>query len=73
LAVGQLDVDTDVVLRETCYLTSGIDRHPELGNPVGQDALGAVLPQPQQVVVPGGKVADIHEDPEKCPAWPVIP
>jgi len=62
-AVGDLDVDAGVVLRDTRHLPSAIDRHPELADPAGQYALDAVLPQPQPVVVPGGKVADVQGDP----------
>ncbi len=62
-AVGQLDVDAGVVLRETRHLTSAIDRHRQLVDPAGQDALDVVLPQPEPVGVPGGKVADVQTDP----------
>ena len=64
LAVGQLDVDAGVVLREARHFTSAIDRHRQLADPVGQDALDVVLPQPEHVVVPGGKVADVQRDVE---------
>ncbi len=60
LAVGQRDVDAAVVLREARDLASAIDRHRQLADPVGQDALDVVLPQPEPVVVPGGKVADVE-------------
>jgi hypothetical protein len=53
LAVGQLDVDAGVVLRDTGHLMSAMDRHPQLADPAGQDALDVVLPQPEPVVVPG--------------------
>ena len=43
-AVGDLDVDAGVVLRETRYHACAIDRHPELAGPAGQYALDAVLP-----------------------------
>ena len=59
-AVGQLDVDAVVVLREPRHFTSAIDRHLELADPAGQDALDVVLPQPEPVGVPGGKVADVQ-------------
>jgi hypothetical protein len=59
LAVGDLDVDAGVVLRETRHLTPAIDRHPQLADPAGQYALDVVLPQPEPVVVAGGKVADV--------------
>ena len=62
LAVGELDVDAGVVLRETRHFTSAIDRHRQLADPLGQDALDVVLPQPEHVVVPGGKVADVQRD-----------
>jgi hypothetical protein len=60
LAVGQLDVDAGVVLRETGHFTSAVERHRQLADPTGQDALDVVLPQPEPVVVPGGKVADVQ-------------
>jgi hypothetical protein len=44
LAVGQLDVDAGVVLSETRHLTSAIDRHLQLLDPVGEYALDVVLP-----------------------------
>jgi hypothetical protein len=62
LAVGQFDVDAGVVLRETGYLTSVIDRHRQLADPAGQYALDVVLLQPEPVVVPCGKVADVQTD-----------
>ncbi len=62
-AVGQLDVDAGVVLREASHLTFAIDRHRQLVDPAGQDALDVVLPQPEPVGVPGGKVADVQRDP----------
>ena len=44
-----------------------MDRHLELADPVGQDALDVVLPQPEPVGVPGGEVADVEVDPgEPC-------
>ena len=67
LAVGQLDVDAGVVLREARHLTSAIDRHRQLADPAGQDALDVVLPQPEPVVVPGGKVADVQADRWRTP------
>jgi hypothetical protein len=54
--------DAGVVLREPRHFTSAIDRHRQLTNPAGQYALDVVLPQPQPVVVPGGKVADVQTD-----------
>ena len=63
LAVGQLDVDAGVVLRDTGHFTSAVDRHRQLADPAGQDALDVVLPQPEPVGVPGGKVADVQRGP----------
>jgi hypothetical protein len=60
--VGQLDVDAAVVLRDTGYLASAVDRHRQLADPIGQYPLDVVLPQPEPVVVPGGKVADVQGD-----------
>ena len=75
LAVGQLDVDAGVVLRETRHLTSAIERHRQLADPAGQDALDVVLPQPERVGVPGGKVADVQSGPRRTarPGPPVPP
>ena len=64
LTVGERDVDAGVVLRETRHFTSAIDRHRQLADPLGQDALDMVLPQPEHVVVPSGKVADVQRDVE---------
>ena len=63
LAVGQLDVDAGVVLREARHLASASDRHPQLADPGGQDALEVALPQREPVVVAGGEVADVQRDP----------
>ena len=66
-AVGQLDIDAGVVLRETRHFASAIDRHCQLPDPAGQYALDMVLPQPESVVVPGGKAADVQRDSgERC-------
>ena len=62
LAVGQLDVDAGVVLREARHLTFAIDRYVQLVDPAGQDALDVVLPEREPVVVPGRKVADVQPD-----------
>ena len=55
-----LDVDAGVVLREAGHLTSAIDRHRQLADPAGEYALDVVLPEPEPVGVPGGKVADVQ-------------
>src|SRR5215210_8452407 len=64
--VGQLDVDAGVVLREAGHLTAVVDRHPQLVDPAGQYAIDVVLPQPEPVGVPGGKVADVQRGPGEC-------
>ena len=61
-AVGQLDVDAGVVLREAHHLAAAKDRNPELTDPVGQDGLELALPQREPVVVAGGEVADVQRD-----------
>ena len=61
-AVGQRDVDAGVVLREPCHLAPAIDRHRQLVDPAGQDALDVILPQPESIRVPRGKVADVQPD-----------
>ena len=75
LAVGQLDVDAGVVLREARHLTSAVDRHPQLADPAGQYALEVALPQREPVVVAGGEVADVQRDPGERlrPASPAPP
>jgi hypothetical protein len=60
LAVGELDVDAGVVLCEPGHVAAAMDRHRELIDPAGQDALDVLLPQPEPVVVPGRKVADVQ-------------
>ena len=67
LAVGQLDVDAGVVLRETGDLTTAMDRHRQLVDPAGEYALDVLLRQREYVVVPGGEVADAHRDPGEVP------
>src|SRR5205814_3200043 len=63
VAVGELHVDAGVVLRETRHLNAVVDRHPQLADPACQYALDVVLPQPEAIVVPGGKVADVEIGP----------
>ena len=50
----------DVVLRETSDLASAIDPHPKLIDPAGEDALGLLLPQSEEITMPGREVADIQ-------------
>ena len=45
LAVGQLDIDAGLVLRETRDVPPAVDRHRQFADPVGQYALDMVLPQ----------------------------
>ena len=61
-AVGQLDVDAGVVLRKARHLASAIDRHRQLVDPGGEDALDVVLPEREPVVVARRKVADVERD-----------
>ena len=72
-AVGQLDVDAGLVLREARHLASAIDRHRQLADPAGQDALDVVLPQPERVGMPGGKVADVQRDAGELPDLDHLP
>ncbi len=59
-----------VVLREARHLESAVDRHPELVDPAGEDPLDVVLPEPERVGMPGGKVADVQGGPgELPPSW----
>jgi hypothetical protein len=67
LAIAQLDVNAGVVLRETGHFTSAIDRHRQLVDPAGEYALDVVLPQPEPVIVPGRKIADVQRDPGELP------
>ena len=61
-AVGQLDVHAVRVLRETGDRAPAMDGHGQLGDPLGQDELDAVLPQRQPVVVARREVADVERD-----------
>jgi hypothetical protein len=60
-AVGQFDVNADVVLRETRDFASAIDWHRQLVYPTAEYALDMVLPKPQPVIVSGGKVAYVQD------------
>jgi len=62
LAVGQFHVDARVILREARHLASAVDQHPQLADPVGQDPLDVVLPEPERVRVAAGEVADVQLD-----------
>ena len=72
-SVGQLDIDAGVVLREAHHLAATKDRNPELADPVGQDGLEVALPQREHVVVAGGEVADVQEDPGEAQARMHLP
>ena len=61
-AVIERDTHAGGVLRETRHLAPAIDRHAQLADPGGQDALDVVLGQREAIGVPGGKVADIQPD-----------
>ena len=73
LALGQLDVDAGLVLRETRDLTPAIEGHRQLADPAGQDALDVVLPEAERVGVPGGEVADAESDPGELPDLDGLP
>ena len=45
------------------HLSSAIERHCQLADPAGEDALDVVLPQPEPVGVARGKVADVQGGP----------
>ena len=60
--VGQLDLDSGVVLGEAHHLTLAKDRNPERNDPISQDGLKEALPQRQHVIVAGGEVADVQRD-----------
>ena len=55
-----VDVDAGVVLREAGHFASAVERHRQLADPAGEDALDVLLPEREPVVVPGGKVADVQ-------------
>src|SRR5437867_8773085 len=48
-AVGQLDVDAGVVLREPRHVALAVERHCKLLDPPGQDALDVVLYQGEPI------------------------
>ena len=60
LAVGQLDVDAGVVLREARHLASVVDPHRQLGDPGGHDPLDLVLPDPERVRMTRREVAHVQ-------------
>ena len=60
LTVGERDVDTGGVLHESGDLAAIEDRHLQLGDPAGEDALDVLLPQREPVVVAGREVADVQ-------------
>jgi hypothetical protein len=49
--------------RETRHFTLTMDRHLQLADPTGEDALEVPLPQREPVVVAGGEVAYVQRDP----------
>src|SRR2546423_2778064 len=60
LTIGQLDVDAGVVLCEASDFSPAIERHWQLIDPAGHYALDVVLPEPEPVRMPSGKVADVQ-------------
>src|SRR4029078_8917702 len=67
LAITEFDVNAGVILRETGHFASAINRYRQFVDPAGEYALDVVLPQPEHVIVPGRKIADVQSDPgELC-------
>jgi hypothetical protein len=60
--VGQPNVDTRTVLLDARHVTFAKDRHAELLDPAGEDALELRLRERETVVVASGKVADVEGD-----------
>jgi hypothetical protein len=61
-AVGELHLHARVVLREAGDLAPAMDRHRQLTDPAGQDALDMVLPQSERVRMTRGKATDVQLD-----------
>jgi hypothetical protein len=59
-AVGQLDVDAGLVLREARYLTPVIDPHRQLGDPGGHDPLDLVLKDPEPIRMTRREIARVQ-------------
>ncbi len=59
-ALGQLDVDAGVVLREAHHLTSVVDPHRQFGDPGGHDLLDLVLPDPERIRMTRREVAHVQ-------------
>ena len=67
LAIAELDVNAGVILHETGHFASAINRYRQFVDPAGEYALDVGLPQPEHVIVPGRKIADVQRDPgELC-------
>ena len=62
---GHHNLDAGVVLSEARHLSAAKDGNPELVDPSGQDPFDMCLPQPEQVVVARGEVADVQLDVSK--------
>jgi len=60
LAVGQLDVDSGVILREARHLASVMDLHRKFGDPGGHDPLDVVLPDPERIGMACREVAHVQ-------------
>ncbi len=63
--IGELDVDPGVVLSEADHLAAAKYGNAELVDPLRQDSLDVILPQPEHVVVAGGKVGDAQGNQRK--------
>ena len=59
-AVGQLDVDPGVVLREARHLRPVVDAHRQLGDPRGHDPLDLVLEDRERIRMTRREVAHVH-------------
>jgi len=60
LVSRERDSDTGRFVGDARHLASPMDRHTQLVDPVGEDALDVVLPQRQPVWMPGRKVTDVQ-------------
>ena len=60
--IRQFDADRGVILREARHLAAAIDRYRQLGQPIGENALDMILPEPQHVIVAGRQVRDLERN-----------
>jgi hypothetical protein len=62
ITIPNLDFDAGFVLCEARNLQSAIDRHAQLVDPPGEDALDMRLPQRETVRVARWKIADVERN-----------